>query len=113
MIRIGILGDIGAGKSFIAKKFSYPVFNADEEVNKLYKTDRKIYYKLKKTLPNYINTFPIKKSEIIEAILANKTNLNKIIKIIHFEIRKKLNFFIKKKQKKKNYSFRYTSIVGK
>ena len=32
MIRIGILGDIGSGKSFVAKSFGYPVFNADNEV---------------------------------------------------------------------------------
>ena len=37
MIRIGILGDIGAGKSYVAKNFAYPVFNADLEVSKLYK----------------------------------------------------------------------------
>ena len=30
---IGILGDIGSGKSFVAKQFGYPVFNADKEVN--------------------------------------------------------------------------------
>ena len=41
MIRIGILGDIGSGKSFVAQSFGYPVFNADEEVAKLYKKDRK------------------------------------------------------------------------
>ena len=32
MIRIGILGDIGSGKSNVAKQFGYPVFNADIEV---------------------------------------------------------------------------------
>ena len=37
MIRIGILGDIGSGKSHVAKQFGYPVFNADLEVKKLYK----------------------------------------------------------------------------
>ena len=37
MIRIGILGNIGSGKSFVAKQFGYPVFNADIEVGKLYK----------------------------------------------------------------------------
>ena len=51
MIRIGILGDIGSGKSHVAKNFGYPVFNADEEVNKIYKKDKKIYVKLKKSLP--------------------------------------------------------------
>ncbi len=45
MIRIGILGAIGSGKSFVAKNFGYPVFNADEEVSKLYKKDKKIYKK--------------------------------------------------------------------
>ena len=40
MKRIGILGDIGSGKSYIAKKFGYPVFNADQEVAKLYKKQR-------------------------------------------------------------------------
>ena len=34
MIRIGILGDIGSGKSYVAKEFGYPVFNADIEVLK-------------------------------------------------------------------------------
>ena len=37
MIRIGILGDIGSGKSHAARQFGYPVFNADLEVGKLYK----------------------------------------------------------------------------
>ena len=36
MIRIGILGDIGSGKSNVAKQFGYPVFNADIEVKKIY-----------------------------------------------------------------------------
>ena len=41
MIRIGILGAIGSGKSYIAKNFGYPVFNADLEVNKLYNMTEK------------------------------------------------------------------------
>ena len=48
MIKIGILGDIGSGKSFVAKKFGYPVFNADIEVSKLYQKEKKIFTKLKK-----------------------------------------------------------------
>ena len=49
MIRIGILGDIGSGKSYIAKNFGYPVFNADKEVGKLYKKNRKIFNKVTKS----------------------------------------------------------------
>ena len=37
MIKVGILGDIGSGKSYVAKQFGYPVFDADAEVNRIYK----------------------------------------------------------------------------
>ena len=96
MIKIGILGDIGSGKSYVAKNFGYPVFNADAEVGKLYKKDKKIFNKLKKVLPKYIYSFPINKNEISNSILANKANLKEIIKIVHLEIRKKMNIFLKK-----------------
>ena len=101
MIRIGILGDIGSGKSYVAKKFGYPVFNADVEVGKLYKKERKIFNKLKKVLPKYIYSFPINKNEICDAILANNSNLKKIVSIVHLEIRKKMNIFLKKNINKK------------
>ena len=101
MIRIGILGDIGSGKSYVAKSFGYPVFNADNEVGKLYKKDRKIFNKIKKALPKYINSFPINKDEISNAILSNKSSLKKIIKIVHSEIRKKMDIFLNKNKNKK------------
>ena len=89
MIKIGILGDIGSGKSFVAKSFGYPVFNADDEVAKLYKKSRVCFLKLKKILPKYIKTFPIDKTELTNAILNNKNSIKKIIKIVHPLIRKK------------------------
>ena len=101
MKRIGILGDIGSGKTYVAKCFGYPVFNADLEVAKIYKNNRKVSQKLKKELPNYFDSFPIKKKEIINAILSNKKNLKKIIKIVHYEVRKKMNNFLKKNKNKK------------
>ncbi len=101
MIRIGILGDIGAGKSYVAKKFGYPVFNADDEVALLYHKEKKIFNKLKKILPKHIHFFPVDKKEISRAILANESNLGKIVKVIHLEIRKKLKIFLKKNKNKK------------
>ena len=101
MIKIGILGSIGSGKSYVAKNFGYPVFNADHEVSKLYKSNRKIFNKLNKNLPKYIYSFPIDKKEITNAILVNENNLTKIVKIVHTEIRKKMNIFLKKNNKQK------------
>ena len=57
MKRIGILGDIGSGKTFVAKCFGYPVFNADQEVANLYKKDKKILLKLKN---NVLKAFELK-----------------------------------------------------
>tara|TARA_Y200000002_G_scaffold360748_1_gene346250 strand:+ start:1490 stop:2059 length:570 start_codon:yes stop_codon:yes gene_type:complete len=101
MIRIGVLGDIGSGKSFVAKSFGYPVFNADAEVARLYKKDKKVFKKLKKLLPKYIFSFPIKKQEIIKAVLENKKNLKKIIKIVHLKVRKNMRLFLKKNKNTK------------
>ena len=101
MIRIGILGDIGSGKSYVAQSFGYPVFNADYEVSKLYQHNKKVYQKLKKSLPKYICEFPINKIQLSKAILANNSNLKKIVKVVHKEIRLKLNSFLKKNKNKK------------
>jgi len=101
MIKIGIVGDIGSGKSYVAKMFGYPVFNADNEVSKLYKKDKKIFRKLKIKLPKYIHSFPVNKNEIGKAILENKKNLKKIVDIVHLAIRKKMNLFLKKNINKK------------
>ena len=101
MIKIGIIGDIGSGKSFVAKQFGYPVFNADIEVAKIYKKDRKCFIKLNKKLPKHIITFPVNKKQIIKSILSNPKNLKKIIKIVHPLVRKKMNNFIYKNRNKK------------
>ena len=101
MIRIAVLGDIGSGKSHVAKQFGYPVFNADTEVAKLYRKSRRCYNKLKKALPEYIVSFPVKKIEISKAIIADQYNLKKIIKIVHPEVRSNMNNFIKKNKNKK------------
>ena len=101
MIRLAVIGDIGSGKSHVAKLFGFPVFNADVEVAKLYRKSRKCHSKLKKMLPNYITSFPVKKIELSKAIMANQQNLKKIVKIVHPEIRNRMNNFIKRNRNKK------------
>ena len=101
MIKIGILGDIGSGKTFISKQFGLPIFNADKEVKKIYKNNEACFIKLRKKLPKFINSFPIEKKNLIRAILSNVENLKKINKIVHPLVRKRLNkFFLKNKKRK-------------
>ena len=101
MIRIGVVGGIGSGKSYVSKSFGFPLFNADIEVAKLYKKDKTTFIKLKKVLPEYFNSFPVKKKEVADAILDNNNNLGKIIKILHASVKKKLYYFLKINKTKK------------
>ena len=101
MIVVGILGDIGSGKSFVSKQFKCPVFNADHEVSKIYSKSKVCYKKLRNKLSKHIKSFPINKIELKRAILANQYNLKKIISIVHPLVRKKMNQFLKKNGKKK------------
>ncbi len=72
MIRIATVGEIGSGKSYVAKKLGFPVFNADIEINKIYKNNYKCFLLLKK-----------------------------IVKIVHPEVKSRMNNFIKENKNKK------------
>tara|TARA_B100002052_G_scaffold66081_1_gene59459 strand:- start:459 stop:1049 length:591 start_codon:yes stop_codon:yes gene_type:complete len=101
MIRIATVGEIGSGKSYVAKLFGFPVFNADIQINRIYKNNYKCYLLLKKKLPKFIKSYPIKKSEIFKAIFANKNNLKKITKIVHPIVKLNMLSFIKRNKRKK------------
>ena len=48
MIRIAVVGEIGSGKTYVAKLLGFPVFNADKEVSKIYSNNHDVYKNLKK-----------------------------------------------------------------
>ena len=104
MIKICLIGEIGSGKTYIARLlagYKYPLFNADKEVTNIYSNSKLVFLKLKKLFPKFISNFPTDKGELSKLILSNKKNLKKIIKIIHPEVRKKMNSFLKKNKNKK------------
>ena len=101
MIRIAVVGGIGSGKSYIAKLFGYPVFNADKTVAKIYKKNKECFSKIKKKFPKFFSSFPIKKDELIKCILSNNKNLKIITNIVHPLVQKKMQFFLKKNINKK------------
>ena len=105
MRRIGILGDIGSGKSYIANSFGYPVFNADQEVGEIYKKNKKVFLKLKKILPKYIYSFPINKFVILDIPLLLENRLNKKSDILIFIDANKKNIS-KKLKKRKNFNLK-------
>ena len=101
MIRIAVVGEISSGKTYVAKLFGFPVFNADKEVSKIYRNNRDIFKKLKKKLPKFIFSFPIKKKELSNAVKNNLKNLKIISKIVHPIVRKNMFKFLKNNNLKK------------
>ncbi len=99
MTRIGLIGEIAAGKTFVGKCFGFPVFNADLEVKKIYKNNKKCFKKLNKKFPKNIKSFPIIKSEIRKIL--NKKNIKIISNIVHPYVRIQLKKFLKKNKSKK------------
>ena len=101
MIKIGITGSIASGKTTASKILSHkrgPLFNADKEVERLYK-NKKTISKLRKKLN--IDTKQNFKSTLKKKILNNIKNIKKLEKIIHPIIRgemKKFSFLHNKKK---------------
>ena len=98
---IGIIGKIGSGKTYISNKISRINFNADKEVDKIYKINRKCFTKLKKKFPNQISKFPTDKKELQKIVNKDKNNLKKISRIVHPIVRTELKKFLKRHSKKR------------
>tara|TARA_B100000989_G_scaffold52671_1_gene35181 strand:+ start:105 stop:692 length:588 start_codon:yes stop_codon:yes gene_type:complete len=101
MIKIILVGDIGAGKTYVSKLFMTPCFSADTEVSKVYKNNKKCYIALKKKFPKFIKKFPIKKSELSNIIKNKISNLKDIGVLVHPFVRKELKKFLNKNNNKK------------
>ena len=101
MIRVCVLGSIASGKSFISKLFNCPIFNADMEVVDIYKKDKSCFKKLNKKFPNHVKSFPIKKSELINAISSNNKSLKLISSIVHPIVRERMKKFLREKKNSK------------
>ena len=93
MIKIGITGSLASGKTTASRILSYkrgPLFSADIEVQKLYKSKNFKLIIIKKF--GFKNKKNIKKS-LKELIINNPKNLEKLEKIIHPQVRKKMRKF--------------------
>ena len=101
MIRVCVLGSIASGKSFISKLFNCPTFNADKEVIDIYKKDKNCFKKLNKKFPDHVKSFPIRKTELINAIASNNKSLKLISTIVHPIVRKRMTRFLKEKKNSK------------
>lgn len=88
MLKIGVTGGIGSGKSYICNVFKHigiPVYNSDVHSNILVENDKRIIKKMKELFGNEIyNSFGhLNKSKISDIIFNNETDRKKVNSIIH------------------------------
>ena len=102
MIALGIVGEIGSGKTYISKLFKnygYNVFVADKVVHNIYKKNKSINKKISKIFK--LSSKRVNLKDLANMIIKNPLKLAKLNKIIHPEVKKNLLDFIKKNKKKK------------
>ncbi len=90
MLKIGITGGIGSGKTFVChilEKLGYPIFYSDKEAKKLMNENLDLIIKIKELLGNdaYLNGI-IDKSFIARKIFETPTLRNELNAIVHPEV---------------------------
>ena len=85
MVRVGILGSVGSGKTFIAnifKELSFNIFSADNEVANIYKNNKIVNKKIAKFFKLKLYKGKINKQDLRDSLKKNPKKfkfLNKII----------------------------------
>ncbi|MSP06514.1 MAG: dephospho-CoA kinase [Candidatus Fonsibacter sp.] len=104
MVRVGILGSVGSGKSFVAnifKELSFNIFSADKEVADIYKNNKIVNKKIGKFFKLKLYKGQINKQELRDSLKKNPKKFKFLNKIIHPVVRKKLVLFLSKFKKNK------------
>ncbi len=87
MIKVGVTGGIGSGKTLICKifeKLGVPVFYADQEAKKILNKDRAVVEKIKQTFgPGIYDENGINKTTLANIIFNDSEALQKINNIVH------------------------------
>ena len=104
MVRVGILGSVGSGKSFVAnifKDLGFNIFSADNEVANIYKNNNIVNKKISKFFKLKLYKGKINKQELRDSLKKSPNKFRFLNKIIHPIVRKKLVLFLSRFKKKK------------
>lgn len=104
MIKVGILGSVGSGKSFVAnifKELEFNIFSADQVVSQIYERNKNINKKISIFFKLKLNRGKINKNELRDTLKKNPKKFKYLNKIIHPIVRKKLILFLSKYKKTK------------
>ena len=101
MLKVGITGGIGSGKTTVCKIFSLlgvPVYNADSAAKDIINSDKQLVSELKKAFGKkiYNKRNKVIKNLFAEIIFGNKGNLQRANSLIHPAVRKDFASWLKK-----------------
>jgi len=102
VIALGIVGEIGSGKTYVSKVFKhygYNVFDADKVVHNIYKKNEFINQKISRIFK--LKSKRVNLKDLANVIIKNPSKLSKLNRIIHPEVKKNLLDFIRKNKKEK------------
>ena len=87
MIKLGVTGGIGSGKTLVCKVFNMlgiPVFSADEEAKEIMETDSGIILKLNTIAgKNLYDSGTLDRTELANLIFNNRSMLEKVNSVVH------------------------------
>jgi dephospho-CoA kinase len=104
MVKVGILGSVGSGKTFIAnifKELSFNIFSADSEVANIYKNNKTVNRKIAKFFKLKLYKGKINKQDLRDSLKKNPKKFKFLNKIIHPIVRKRLAIFLSRFKKNK------------
>ena len=104
MVRVGILGSIGSGKSFVANIFrelGFNIFSADNEVANIYNNNKIVNKKISKFFKLKLYKGKINKQELRDSLKKNPNKFRFLNKILHPMVRKKMVLFLSRCKKNK------------
>ena len=102
MLKVGVTGGIGSGKTLVCKVFSVlgvPVFNADNEAKKIINNDINIISKVKNKFGDdiYSNQM-LDRSKLAEIVFKNQEALKELNSIVHPKVREQFLLWCKQYQ---------------
>jgi dephospho-CoA kinase len=115
MIKVGITGGIGSGKTLVCQvfeKLGVPVFYADREAKKLQNEDPDV----KKAMIEYFgaeiyDSTGLKKAVLASKIFNNPVALQKVNKIVHPAVRNLFTKWVKERQDSYDYVIEEAAIL--
>lgn len=105
MLKVGITGGMGSGKSTVCnilKNLGVPVFNSDNVGRKLLNNDDQLKSEIKKNFDSdmYTSTGSIDRERMAKLVFNNPDELKKLTKLVHPRVNAEYEIWCKKNEKR-------------